>query len=202
MNTVRKSIVIAIASLGLGGAAIAASDPGAAPAAGGCHWGAFGSHGGNSAERMAKRQAALHDKLGLSTMQEAAWKTFTDKLQARRRRRRRQRRSRPRLHRSARTAWWHYCKPRSNGPRRVRKRSRNSMPFCHRNSRRSLTARPKVTVIISVEAEVGVPAPQRRRRSASGSQAHPWRGKTIPAVPYLPYEVLNDRRSKCLRENH
>ena len=82
MNTVRKSIVIALATLGLGGAAVAASDSGTAPAAGGCHWGAFGSHGANSAERMAKRQAALHDKLGLSTMQEAAWKTFTDKLQA------------------------------------------------------------------------------------------------------------------------
>ncbi len=79
MNTVRKSIVIAIASLGLGGAAIAASNPAAAPAAGGCHWGAHGAH---SAERAAKRQAALHDKLGLSTAQEAAWKTFTDKLQA------------------------------------------------------------------------------------------------------------------------
>ena len=82
MNTVRKSIVIALATLGLGGAAVAASDSGTAPAASGCHWGAFGSHGANSAERMAKRQAALHDKLGLSTMQEAAWKTFTDKLQA------------------------------------------------------------------------------------------------------------------------
>ena len=31
---------------------------------------------------MAKRQAALHDKLGLSPTQEPAWKTFTDKLQA------------------------------------------------------------------------------------------------------------------------
>jgi periplasmic protein CpxP/Spy len=75
MNTVRKSIVIAIVSLGLGGVAIAASNPTAAPAAGGCHWGA------HSAEHAAKRQAALHDKLGLSTAQEAAWKTFTDKLQ-------------------------------------------------------------------------------------------------------------------------
>lgn len=82
MNTVRKSIAIAIATLGLGGAAIAASDSGTAPAAGGCHWGMFGSHGAPSAERMAKRQAALHDKLGLSTTQEAAWKTYTDKLQA------------------------------------------------------------------------------------------------------------------------
>jgi hypothetical protein len=31
---------------------------------------------------MAKRQAALHDKLKLSPAQEGAWKTFTDKLQA------------------------------------------------------------------------------------------------------------------------
>ena len=31
---------------------------------------------------MAKRQAALHDKLGLSPAQEAAWKTFTDRLPA------------------------------------------------------------------------------------------------------------------------
>ena len=57
MNTVRKSIVIAIASLGLGGAAIAASNPGAAPGAGGCHWGAFGSHGADSAERAASHRA-------------------------------------------------------------------------------------------------------------------------------------------------
>ena len=82
MNTFRKSIFIAVASLGLGTAALAASDPGAAPAGGDSHWGAFGSHGAKSAERMAKRQAALHDKLNLSPAQEAAWKTFTDKLQA------------------------------------------------------------------------------------------------------------------------
>src|SRR6266581_3852351 len=81
MNTFRKSIVIAVASLGLGTAALAASDPGATPTGGGCHWGAFGSHGAKSAERIAKRQAALHDKLSLSPTQEAAWKTFTDKLQ-------------------------------------------------------------------------------------------------------------------------
>ena len=82
MNTFRKSIVIAVASLGLGTAALAASDTGAASTDGGCHWSAFGSHGAKSAERMAKRQAALHDKLSLSPTQEAAWKTFTDKLQA------------------------------------------------------------------------------------------------------------------------
>ncbi len=82
MNTFRKSIVIVVASLGLGTAAFAASDPGARPAGEGCHGGTFGSHGAKSAEGMAQRQAALHDKLKLSPTQEAAWKTFTDKLQA------------------------------------------------------------------------------------------------------------------------
>jgi Spy/CpxP family protein refolding chaperone len=82
MNTFRKSIFIAVASLGLGTAAHAASDPATTPTDGGRHWSGFGSHGAKSAERVAKRQAALHDKLSLSPTQEAAWKTFTDKLQA------------------------------------------------------------------------------------------------------------------------
>jgi Spy/CpxP family protein refolding chaperone len=82
MNTFRKSIVIAVASLGLGTAALAASDPGPASTGGECHWGVFGSRGAKSAEHIAKRQAALHDKLSLSSTQEAAWKTFTDKLRA------------------------------------------------------------------------------------------------------------------------
>ena len=82
MNTFRKSLFIAVASLGLGSAAFAASDAGPATSGGGSHWGAFGSHGAKSAERMAQRQAALHDKLNLSPTQEAAWKTFTDRLQA------------------------------------------------------------------------------------------------------------------------
>jgi protein CpxP len=81
MNHFRKSLVIAVASLGLGSAALAASDAGTAPAPGSSHWGAFG-HGATSAERVAKRQAALHDKLSLSPTQEAAWKAYTDKLQA------------------------------------------------------------------------------------------------------------------------
>jgi hypothetical protein len=82
MNAFRKGIVIAVASLGLGTAALAASEHGAGSTGGGCHWSAFGSHGAKSAEDMAKRQAALHDKLTLSPAQEAAWKTFADKLQA------------------------------------------------------------------------------------------------------------------------
>ena len=82
MNSFQKSLVIAVASLGLGSAALAASDTGPTSTGEGSHWGAFGSHGAKPAERIAKREAALHDKLGLSPAQEAAWKTFTDKLQA------------------------------------------------------------------------------------------------------------------------
>jgi len=82
MNAFHKTIVIAVASLGLGGAALAASDPVATRTGEGCHMGAFGSHGANAGERMAKRQAALHDKLSLSTAQETAWKTFSEKLRA------------------------------------------------------------------------------------------------------------------------
>jgi protein CpxP len=79
MNGFQKSIAIAVATLGLGTAAFAATDPGAASIGGWFH--RSGSHGAESAD-MAKRQAALHDKLSLSPTQEAAWKTFTDKLQA------------------------------------------------------------------------------------------------------------------------
>lgn len=82
MNAFRKTIVIAVASLGLGSAALAASEHGAGSTGERCHSGAFGSHGAKSAEDMAKRQAALHDKLSLSPAQETAWKTFTDKVQA------------------------------------------------------------------------------------------------------------------------
>jgi hypothetical protein len=93
MNAVRKSVAIAVASLALvtGGVAasdvvaastaVAAPDAVAASTGDGSHWSASGSHEAKSAERMAKRQAALHDKLGLSSTQEAAWKTFIDRLQ-------------------------------------------------------------------------------------------------------------------------
>lgn len=82
MNSFQKSLVIAVASFGLGTAALAASDTSPASSDGGSRWGAFGSHGEKSAEHVAKRQAALHDKLNLSPAQEAAWKTYTEKLQA------------------------------------------------------------------------------------------------------------------------
>jgi protein CpxP len=82
MNAVRKSIAIAVASLALATGAVAASNAAVASPGEGSPWTTSGSHDTRFAERMAKRQAALHDKLGLSPAQEAAWKAFTDKLQA------------------------------------------------------------------------------------------------------------------------
>src|SRR5438067_5714109 len=82
MNSFQKSVVIAVASLGVGSAALAAPNTDSVSTGAGSHWGAFGAHGANFAERIAKRQAALHDKLNLSPAQEPAWKAFTDKLQS------------------------------------------------------------------------------------------------------------------------
>jgi hypothetical protein len=82
MNTLRKGLVIAIATLGLGTIAAAAPDHIAQVPATSVQSGATGHHGEKSAERMAKRQAALHDKLALTTSQEAAWQVFTAKMQA------------------------------------------------------------------------------------------------------------------------
>ena len=82
MNTLRKGLVIAIATLGLG--TIAAAAPDQATQAPGTSWhsGASGQHGAKFAERMAKRQAKLHDKLALTPAQEGAWQAFTARMQA------------------------------------------------------------------------------------------------------------------------
>jgi Spy/CpxP family protein refolding chaperone len=82
MNTLRKGLVIAIATLGLGTIAVAASDQVAQVPGTSWQTGASGQHGEKFAERMAKRQAALHDKLALTPGQEAAWQAFTAKMQA------------------------------------------------------------------------------------------------------------------------
>ena len=82
MNTLRKGLVIAIASLGLGTIAVAATNQVAQAPATSVQSGATGQHGEKFAERMAKRQAKLHDKLALTPGQEAAWQVFTAKMQA------------------------------------------------------------------------------------------------------------------------
>ena len=82
MNTLRKGLVIAIASLGLGTIAVAATNQVAQAPATSVQSGATSQHGQKFAERMAKRQAALHDKLALTPAQEAAWQVFTGRMQA------------------------------------------------------------------------------------------------------------------------
>ena len=82
MNTLRKGLVIAIATLGLGTIAVAAPGPGTQAPGTTSQSATSGQHGEKFAERMAKRQAALHDKLALTPGQEAAWQVFTAKMQA------------------------------------------------------------------------------------------------------------------------
>jgi protein CpxP len=81
MNTLRKSLVVAVAALSLGGIAIAAPGPGT-PGQSDSHWGDSAQNGEKFAARMAKRQAALHDKLALTPAQEGAWQVFTAKVKA------------------------------------------------------------------------------------------------------------------------
>jgi len=81
MNTLRKGLVIAIATFGLGTIAAAAPGQGAQTPDTSWHAGASGQHAEKFAARMAKRQAALHDKLALTPAQEAAWQVFTAKIQ-------------------------------------------------------------------------------------------------------------------------
>jgi len=83
MTTLRKNLIIAMSVLGMGAASLtvhAQEAAASAPAASSKmqHDGHRGQHrGGNPAERMAKYQARLHDKLKLTAAQEPAWTTFT-----------------------------------------------------------------------------------------------------------------------------
>ncbi|MHB9101172.1 MAG: Spy/CpxP family protein refolding chaperone [Sulfuricella sp.] len=73
MTKFRKSIfLLGLAAIGLGTA------PGLALANSGC--GPMGAGSGKFAERIEKRQAALHDKLKLTPVQETAWKSFHEKM--------------------------------------------------------------------------------------------------------------------------
>ena len=89
MKTLRKNVIIAMSVLSMGAASLtvhaqeaAASAPAASTPANkamheGHRGGPRGERGGNPAERMAKYQARLHDKLKLTAAQEPAWATFT-----------------------------------------------------------------------------------------------------------------------------
>ena len=77
MNTFRKSFLIGLTVLSMGTGTLAlaahANEDHPASASAGRHE----DHAGKFAERMAKHQARLHDKLKLTAAQEPAWKTLT-----------------------------------------------------------------------------------------------------------------------------
>ncbi len=73
MSKFRRNIfLIGLAAIGLGTAPVLAL------ANSGC--GPMGAGPGKFAERIEKRQAALHDKLKLTPVQETAWKKFHEKM--------------------------------------------------------------------------------------------------------------------------
>jgi protein CpxP len=73
MTPFRKTLyLIGLAAIGFSTA------PGLALADTGC--GPMGAGPGKYAERIEKRQAALHDKLKLTPVQETAWKSFSEKM--------------------------------------------------------------------------------------------------------------------------
>ncbi len=86
MTSLRKNFIIAMSVMGMGAASLAvhaqeAAISAPAPSSKMQHDGQRGQHGqhrsGNPAERMAKYQARLHDKLKLTAAQEPAWAAFT-----------------------------------------------------------------------------------------------------------------------------
>ncbi len=73
MTPFRKTLfLLGLAAIGFSTA------PGLALADTGC--GPMGAGPGKYAERIEKRQAALHDKLNLTPVQETAWKSFSEKM--------------------------------------------------------------------------------------------------------------------------
>lgn len=82
MKKTSKLILAALAAAGFAAASSAyAMAPGCGPMDGGMMF-QGGPMSGKMAEFREKRQAALHDKLNLSTEQETAWKTYIEKMQA------------------------------------------------------------------------------------------------------------------------
>lgn len=79
MTQFRKHLLIGLTafSLGAGAFAVHAAGPDTAPQHDSMNSAERRQH---MQERMAKRQAELHDKLKLSAAQEPAWKTFTDRM--------------------------------------------------------------------------------------------------------------------------
>lgn len=79
LNTVRNTLVISLAVLGSGGAAVAVHAQESNPKAAAVerHHGDRAAHIAKRQAHMAQRQARLHDQLKLSAEQEPAWAAWT-----------------------------------------------------------------------------------------------------------------------------
>lgn len=77
LTTVRNTLVISLAVLGMGGAAVAVHAQENNPKAASVERQHQRGHHGDRAAHMAQRQARLHDQLKLTAAQEPAWAAFT-----------------------------------------------------------------------------------------------------------------------------
>jgi protein CpxP len=77
MNTLRKNILIGLAALSMGAAAIGAQAQAQAPDGRFGHAATQEQRQAKMAEHFAKRQAKLHDALKLTPAQEPAWNAFS-----------------------------------------------------------------------------------------------------------------------------
>jgi protein CpxP len=78
MNTLRKQILIGLAALSMGAAAVGAQAQAQAPEGRHGHAATVEQRQAKMAEHRAKRLAELHAALKLSSSQEAAWNTFVN----------------------------------------------------------------------------------------------------------------------------
>jgi protein CpxP len=94
MNTLRKQILIGLAALSMGAAAIGAQAQSQAPEGRHGNAATMEQRQAKMAEHVAKRQAELHDALKLTRAQEPAWNAFANAT-----------RPAPRANRPDRAAW-------------------------------------------------------------------------------------------------
>jgi Spy/CpxP family protein refolding chaperone len=80
MNTLRKQILIGLAALSMGAAAVGVQAQAQAPESRHGHAATAQQRQEKMAEAMAKRQAKLHDELKLTSAQEPAWKDFVNAI--------------------------------------------------------------------------------------------------------------------------
>jgi Spy/CpxP family protein refolding chaperone len=80
MNTLRKQILIGLAALSMGAAAVGAQAQAPSPEGRHGHAATAQQRQEKMAEFMARREAKLHDELKLTSAQEPAWKEFVNAI--------------------------------------------------------------------------------------------------------------------------